>query len=76
MLTNTAVTSSNYFHKYVLNLLLERRFGLNQGANATVVAAYQEAAGALTDLAIFLQSQAKCLDTTGTVDASQLDPVR
>jgi CubicO group peptidase (beta-lactamase class C family) len=51
VLTNVAVTSSNYFHKYVLNLLLDRRFGLNRGMNETVVAAYQESAAALTDLA-------------------------
>jgi CubicO group peptidase (beta-lactamase class C family) len=39
------------FTFYVSNLLLERRFGLNAGANDTVVAAHQTAAHRLTGLA-------------------------
>jgi CubicO group peptidase (beta-lactamase class C family) len=39
------------FHFYVSNLLLERAFGLNQGANEAVVAAYRDGAGQLADLA-------------------------
>jgi CubicO group peptidase (beta-lactamase class C family) len=51
VLTNKSAASSMYFYKYVLNLLLESRFGLNRGANDTTVAAYQEAAGARSALA-------------------------
>lgn len=51
ILENMSVGSSTYFYRYVLNLLLESQFGLNRGANDTLVAAYQEAAGALTALA-------------------------
>jgi hypothetical protein len=51
ILTNMSANFTNYFYKYVLNLLLESRFGLNRGVNETVGAAYQEAAAGLTDLA-------------------------
>ncbi|MGD9890897.1 MAG: serine hydrolase domain-containing protein [Dehalococcoidia bacterium] len=51
VLMNTLATSSESFYHYVLNLLLERRFSLNRGVNETVVAAYQDAAGARTALA-------------------------
>src|SRR5262249_31374774 len=40
-----------FFYTYVLNLLLESRFGLNRGANEAVVAEYRDAVGRLTDLA-------------------------
>jgi CubicO group peptidase (beta-lactamase class C family) len=39
------------FAPYVLNLLLEARFGLNRGANAAVIAQYQDTAQQLDDLA-------------------------
>jgi CubicO group peptidase (beta-lactamase class C family) len=51
ILTNMSADFTNYFYKYVLNLLLASRFGLNQGANETVVAAYRDAAGQRADLA-------------------------
>jgi Beta-lactamase len=51
VLTNKSVASSNYFHKYVLNLLLENRFSFHGGANEMVVAAHNDAAGALAALA-------------------------
>ncbi|HEY7062324.1 MAG TPA: serine hydrolase domain-containing protein [Chloroflexota bacterium] len=51
ILMNMSVSSAMYFYRYVLNLLLEQQFGLNRGANDTIVAAYQEAAGALSALA-------------------------
>ena len=47
-----------FFSIYVLNLLLEARFGLNAGANKAVVAQYQTAEQHLTDLA----SQAELVD--------------
>ncbi len=52
LLTNMGPTPRGlYFAPYVLNLLLESRFGLNQGANAAVVAQYQDAARRLDDIA-------------------------
>jgi CubicO group peptidase (beta-lactamase class C family) len=51
VLMNTSAASGNYFYKYVLNLLLERQFGLNQGVKEAVVAAYGEAVGQRADLA-------------------------
>jgi CubicO group peptidase (beta-lactamase class C family) len=40
-----------FFTAYVLNLVLSARFGLNEGANAAVVAQYQAAEQHLSDLA-------------------------
>jgi CubicO group peptidase (beta-lactamase class C family) len=51
ILMNMSVSSAIYFYRYVLNLLLENQFGLNRGANEMIIAAYQEAAGALSALA-------------------------
>lgn len=52
VLTNKSVESTNYFYRYVLNLLLNGAFGLNGGVNETVVVPqYQDAARQLTDLA-------------------------
>ena len=50
---------------YVLNLLLESRFGLNRGVNETVVAVYQDGARALTAVA----------DQARHVDAGAIAPV-
>ena len=52
ILTNVgpAPRGSN-FTRYVLNLLLETRFSLNQGANAALVAQYQDTAQQLDELA-------------------------
>jgi CubicO group peptidase (beta-lactamase class C family) len=49
--TNMAAAASKPFYLYVLNLLLENRFGLNHGANDTIVAAYRDAAEAQSRLA-------------------------
>jgi hypothetical protein len=51
LLMNMSVGSANFFYRYVVSLLLENQFGLDRGTNDTIVAAYQEAAGALTALA-------------------------
>jgi CubicO group peptidase (beta-lactamase class C family) len=51
VLTNMPVGVANFFNRYVLNLLLEGQFDLNRGANDTIIAAYQDAAGALNALA-------------------------
>jgi CubicO group peptidase (beta-lactamase class C family) len=51
VLANMSVGVTNFFYRYVLNELLERQFDLNRGANDTIVAAYQDAAGALSALA-------------------------
>jgi CubicO group peptidase (beta-lactamase class C family) len=51
VLANMSVGVTNFFCRYVLNLLLENQFDLNRGANDTIVAAYQDAAGALNALA-------------------------
>jgi CubicO group peptidase (beta-lactamase class C family) len=56
--------AGSVFSAYVLNLLLESRFGLNRGANEMVSAQYQDAIGHLTDLA----AQA------GPVDAGMVAP--
>ena len=40
-----------YFAPYVVNLLLEARFGLNRGANDAIVAQYRDAAQGLDDMA-------------------------
>lgn len=64
ILTNMSVTSTNYFYRYVLDLLLNRAFGINGGVNDIVVAEYQDAARHLTDLA----AQA------GPVDAQAIAP--
>ena len=39
------------FYRYVLNLLLETRFGLNRGANAALIAQYQDTARQLGEVA-------------------------
>lgn len=45
ILTNIGPTPRGlYFAPYVLNLLLEARFGLNRGANAAIISQYQDAA--------------------------------
>ena len=52
ILTNIGPTPrGSNFSRYVLNLLLETRFGLNRGANAALIAQYQDAAQQLDDLA-------------------------
>lgn len=52
VLTNMAPTPRGlYFAPYVLNLLLENRFGLNRGANTPLIAQYQDAARTLDDIA-------------------------
>ena len=52
ILTNVGPTPrGSYFYRYVLNLLLEARFGLNRGANAALIAQYQDTAQQLDDLA-------------------------
>jgi CubicO group peptidase (beta-lactamase class C family) len=56
--------AGSVFSAYVLNLLLESRFGLNRGANEMVSAEYQDAIGHLTDLAA----------QTGPVDAGMVAP--
>lgn len=61
VLTNSWVTPGGIaFYTYVLNLLLSGQFGLNQGVNETVVAAYRDALGQLTGLA----AQATPVDAT------------
>jgi CubicO group peptidase (beta-lactamase class C family) len=50
ILTNVSVGASNYFHKYVLNLLLGR-FGLNRDMNEKIAAGYRDAARSLADAA-------------------------
>jgi CubicO group peptidase (beta-lactamase class C family) len=62
VLANVGFRASKSFYRYVLNLLLENRFGLNHGANDTVVAAYQDATAALTAQA----AQARAVDA-GTI---------
>lgn len=51
VLANMSQTSTYYFYKYVLNLLMENRFELQKAGNETVVAGYQDAAEARTALA-------------------------
>jgi CubicO group peptidase (beta-lactamase class C family) len=52
LLTNVGPSPrGSNFAPYVLNLLLEARFGLNRGANAAVIAQYQDTAQQLDDLA-------------------------
>jgi CubicO group peptidase (beta-lactamase class C family) len=52
ILTNVGPTSRGlYFAPYVLNLLLEARFGLNRGANAALIAQYQDVAQQLDEIA-------------------------
>jgi len=52
ILTNVGPTPrGSNFYRYVLNLLLETRFGLNRGANAVLIAQYQDTARQLDDLA-------------------------
>jgi hypothetical protein len=51
VITNMSVGSSNYFHKYVLNLLLSSSFGLNREMNEKIVAGYQDAARSLANAA-------------------------
>jgi CubicO group peptidase (beta-lactamase class C family) len=51
IVTNMSVGSSNFFYKYVLNLLLSETFGINRELNAKVIAGYRDAAKSLADMA-------------------------
>jgi CubicO group peptidase (beta-lactamase class C family) len=52
VLTNKQIGHGAFsFYTYVLNLLLESRFGLNRGANEAVVAEYEDDARALASIA-------------------------
>jgi hypothetical protein len=51
VLTNMFFSRAASFYMYVLNLLLESRFGLNRGVNETVVAVSRDAARRLTEQA-------------------------
>jgi CubicO group peptidase (beta-lactamase class C family) len=51
VLSNMSVTSTDYFYRYVLNLLLNKSFGISAAGNDAAVAAYQSGTGHLSDLA-------------------------